>query len=216
MVGKRAMREIIRDIKVGRFSTIASLVGVMVLVLGLGWGMTQWLFDQSPITQVNALPENRFVEPSEVSQPPKAVSTSVSQVKPTSAIAQSTLTAAKTDLKAIATAQGLLRVGNPTDHPVRVAVLLKKTGSKNAGNPSAIAQTDYEAPAHWDFDPGEGSEKGLLLSLPDRQIKLKKGDILVAFAQDGSRRYWGPYVVGETSSPAWTPKVGEWHLTLQP
>jgi hypothetical protein len=37
----------------------------------------------------------------------------------------------------------------------------------------------------------------------------------VAFAQDGSRRYWGPYVVGETSSPEWNPQTQEWQLVLQ-
>ncbi|MBM0742959.1 hypothetical protein JOY44_15320 [Phormidium sp. CLA17] len=209
MVGRRAMREIIRDIKVGRVSTIATLAGVVLLTVFGGWGMVQWLFEPSAL--VNSLPEASSA-PNGVNPPP-VVSTSLAQMKPAAATAQKTITAAKTDSIAIAAVQGLLRVGNPTDHPVRVAVLLKKPGTKNSTNQS---QSGYESPAHWDFDPGEGSEKGLLLSLPNRQIKLKKGDILVAFAQDGSRRYWGPYVVGETSIPAWTPKVAEWRLTLQP
>ncbi|MEX0269538.1 hypothetical protein AB3R30_10365 [Leptolyngbyaceae cyanobacterium UHCC 1019] len=213
MVSRRAMREIIRDIKGGRVSTIATLAGVVLLTIAGGWSVAQWLFELSPTTQVNALPESNL----SVSQP-TAVSTVLPQAASEPAIVQKNstqknTTAAKIDAKAIAAVQGLLRVGNPTDHPVRVAVLLKKPGGKDAANSS---QTGYEAPAHWDFDPGEGSEKGLLLSLPNRQIKLKKGDILVAFAQDGSRRYWGPYVVGETSIPAWTPKVAEWRLTLQP
>ncbi len=169
----------------------------------------QWLFEPSPTSQGNAtLPEADLSVPSE-GIPPRAVSTLSDQTKP--AIAPKAVVAAKTDSTAIAV-QGLLRVGNPTDHPVRVA-LLKKLGAKDAANQN---QAGYESPAHWDFDPGEGSEKGLLLSLPNRQIKLKKGDILVAFAQDGSRRYWGPYVVGETAIPAWTPKAAEWQLTLQP
>ncbi len=204
------MREIIRDIKVGRISTIATLAGVLLLTVVGGWSAMQWLFEPSPTSQGNTLPEAGLSVPNEVIQP-RAVSTLSAQTKPT--IAQKNITAAKTDSTAIAAVQGLLRVGNPTDHPVRVAVLLKKPGTKDSADPSKI---DYEAPAHWDFDPGEGSEKGLLLSLPNRQIKLKKGDILVAFAQDGSRRYWGPYVVGETSIPAWTPKTAEWRLTLQP
>lgn len=200
MVSRRAMREIIRDIKVRRVSTIATLAGmVMLTIAGSGW-LAHGLFEPSPSTQVSSLPE--APEP-----------TSLAQIQPAAAIAQKNITAAKTDLKAIAAVQGLLRVGNPTDHPVRVAVLLKKPGVKDSADQSPTA---YEAPAHWDFDPGEGGEKGLLLSLPNRQIKLKKGDILVAFAQDGSRRYWGPYVVGETSIPSWTPKVAEWRLTLQP
>jgi hypothetical protein len=111
--------------------------------------------------------------------------------------------------KAIALRQGVLRISNPTEHPVRVAILLKKLGSLESSS-----QSNYEAPAHWDFDPGEGSTKGLLLSLPNRRIKLKKGDILVAFAQDGSRRYWGPYVIGETPEPGWFAKETEWQLTL--
>jgi len=200
MVSRRAMREIIRDIKVGRVSTIATLTGVVLLTITGSWWLAHGLFEPSPPAQVNSLPE--APEP-----------TALAQIQPAAAIAQKNITAAKTDLKAIAAVQGLLRVGNPTDHPVRVAVLLKKPSVKDSADQN---QTGYEAPAHWDFDPGEGSEKGLLLSLPNRQIKLKKGDILVAFAQDGSRRYWGPYVVGETSIPAWTPKVAEWRLTLQP
>jgi hypothetical protein len=212
MVSRRAMREIIRDIKDGRVSTIATLAGVIVLTIMGSWGLAQWLFDLSPTAQVNSLPEVTLSAPNKISQP-TAVSTSLAASEPTAAIAQKSITAAKIDAKAIAAVQGLLRVGNPTDHPVRVAVLLKKPSAKDS---AAQSPTGYEAPAHWDFDPGEGSEKGLLLSLPNRQIKLKKGDILVAFAQDGSRRYWGPYVVGETSIPAWTPKVAEWQLTLQP
>ncbi|NJP08886.1 MAG: hypothetical protein HC866_04885 [Leptolyngbyaceae cyanobacterium RU_5_1] len=116
--------------------------------------------------------------------------------------------------KAIAPRQGTLRVGNLTEHPVRVALLIKKAGKAAAAD--LDDQSSYEPPAHWDFEPGEGSINGLIVSLPNRSIKLKKGDILVAFAQDGSRRYWGPYVVGETSTPNWSPKVAEWELTLEP
>ena len=203
------MREIIRDIKVRRVSTIATLAGVLLLTVVGGWSAMQWLFEPSSTSQGN-IPEAGLSVPNEVTQP-TAVATLSAQ--PKSTIAPKNITAAKTDSTAIAAVQGLLRVGNPTDHPVRVAVLLKKPSAKDSADQS---QTGYEAPAHWDFDPGEGSEKGLLLSLPNRQIKLKKGDILVAFAQDGSRRYWGPYVVGETSIPAWTTKTAEWRLTLQP
>jgi hypothetical protein len=62
----------------------------------------------------------------------------------------------------------------------------------------------------------EGGSQGLLLSLPQETLKLKKGDVLVAFAQDGSRQYWGPYVVGETPSPVWNQKQAEWQLVLKP
>jgi hypothetical protein len=45
---------------------------------------------------------------------------------------------------------------------------------------------------------------------------LQAGDVLVAFAQDGSRRYWGPYVVGKTTLPTWNTEQKEWSLVLQP
>jgi hypothetical protein len=104
-----------------------------------------------------------------------------------------------------AASAGSLRVSNRSDRPVRVALLSKGQAEKS-----------YGKPAHWDFAPGEGSGKGLMLSLPDGTLKVKQADILVVFAQDGSRRYWGPYVAGETASPAWNATAGEWQLTLQP
>jgi hypothetical protein len=102
-------------------------------------------------------------------------------------------------------ATGTLRVSNRSEHPVRVALLAKGEAEKS-----------YSKPAHWDFAPGEGGGKGLMLSLPQAKLKVKQGDILVVFAQDGSRRYWGPYVAGETASPAWNNKAGEWQLVLSP
>jgi hypothetical protein len=99
--------------------------------------------------------------------------------------------------------QGAFRAGNPTEHPVRIALLAR--GS----------ESDYSEPAHWDFAPGEGSLQGLILSLPQEDLQLKPGDVLVAFAQDGSRRYWGPFVVGETPEPVWEQQTGQWRLILQ-
>lgn len=98
--------------------------------------------------------------------------------------------------------QGSLRVSNRTEHPVRIALLATPAG-------------DAE-PVHWDFAPQEGSQNGLLLSLPAANLQLKPGDILVAFAQDGSRRYWGPYVVGKTALPEFDAGPSEWHLILSP
>lgn len=98
--------------------------------------------------------------------------------------------------------QGSLRVSNRTEHPVRIALLATPAG-------------DAE-PVHWDFAPQEGSQNGLLLSLPTADLELKPGDILVAFAQDGSRRYWGPYVVGKTALPEFDAGLSEWHLILSP
>ncbi len=99
---------------------------------------------------------------------------------------------------------GALRVSNRTDHPVRIALLQQPP----EGEP-------YGEPVHWDFAPGEGSQKGLLLSLPDQTLQVRQGDVLVAFAQDGSRWYWGPYVVGKTTSPTWSDRDREWRSILQ-
>jgi len=108
--------------------------------------------------------------------------------------------------------QGTLRMSNQTDQPVRLALLARQSKTKG----SVSSKINYDLPAHWDFAPQEGSSKGLLLSLPNGNLKLEKGDILVAFAQDGSRRYWGPYVVGETSLPTWNNQTKEWLLVLSP
>ncbi len=102
---------------------------------------------------------------------------------------------------------GLLRVGNRTDRPVRVIVWLRS---------QAKASWETHEPLHWDFAPGEGGTGGLILSLPDRQVTLQPGDIVFAFATDGSRAYWGPNVVGETTAPFWDPDRKEWSAILQP
>jgi hypothetical protein len=112
---------------------------------------------------------------------------------------------------------GGLRVSNPTEHPVRVALLAQQPPANSAQaslTPTGKAPV-YGQPAHWDFAPGEGSAQGLALSLPEGNLQLKKGDVLVAFAQDGSRRYWGPYVIGETDQPLWNAQSSEWQLSLQ-
>ncbi|UKO97922.1 hypothetical protein [Nostoc sp. UHCC 0870] len=103
---------------------------------------------------------------------------------------------------------GNLRMSNQTDQPVRLALLARPSVTKGA------VKEKTDIPAHWDFDPQEGSEKGLILSLPQGNLKIETGDILVAFAQDGSRRYWGPYVVGESSLPTWDSQKQEWVLLL--
>ncbi|MBD2629059.1 hypothetical protein [Trichormus variabilis] len=107
---------------------------------------------------------------------------------------------------------GSLRMSNQTNQPVRLALLARQSAVKN----SSQSKSKYNIPAHWDFAPQEGSQKGLILSLPQGNLKLEQGDILVAFAQDGSRRYWGPYVIGETSSPKWNSQTKEWQLELTP
>ncbi len=117
---------------------------------------------------------------------------------------------------------GKLRVSNRSEHPIRLALRLKaeklqtsKYGDKHRDKyGEKLARQPYEAPAHWDFFAGEGSDRGLLVALPNRSLNLTRGDIVVAFAQDGSQRYWGPFVVGEVSGPTWNETTQEWKLVL--
>lgn len=96
---------------------------------------------------------------------------------------------------------GFFRAGNRTTHPVRFVVMLR------GSDPQII---------HWDFAPGEGGAEGLPLSTGTEPLQLKPGDITLAFSLDGSRRYWGPNVVGESSSPFWDPSRQDWSGILQP
>jgi hypothetical protein len=115
-------------------------------------------------------------------------------------------------------AQGSLRVSNQTDNPLRVALLRQRLGEVSVDEVPASSEEilPFDQPVHWDFAPNEGRAKGLILSLPTGELQLQPGDVLVAFAQDGSRRYWGPYVVGETAAPVWNSETTEWQLILRP
>ena len=119
----------------------------------------------------------------------------------------------KPDPAAIAAKQGGFRIRNRSDHPVRIALLSRKPKENSAK--SGEPPTGFATPAHWDFAPQEGSDAGLLVALPNRSIQLRRGDVVVAFAQDGSQRYWGPFVVGETDRPDWNAQAAEWELTLE-
>ncbi|MBD1859765.1 MULTISPECIES: hypothetical protein [Leptolyngbya] len=119
----------------------------------------------------------------------------------------------KPNATAIAAKQGNLRIRNRSDYPIRVALLSRQP--KEANLKSGSPQSGFAPPAHWDFAPQEGSQSGLLVSLPQRSIQLKRGDVVVAFAQDGSQRYWGPFVVGETERPDWSAQAGEWELVIE-
>jgi hypothetical protein len=111
---------------------------------------------------------------------------------------------------------GKLRVSNRSEHPIRLAMRLKSDQVRGDKYNEKVSQRDrYEAPAHWDFYAGEGRDRGLVVALPNRSLHLSKGDVVIAFAQDGSRRYWGPFIVGETDNPVWNPATQEWKLILE-
>jgi hypothetical protein len=181
------------------FVLIATLL-LGSIAVALGWiRFTVWIEPQSP--DISSLP---VIEPPseptvEVPETQSPVLPTVSPVSPT----PDALPSKNLDPDVMAAAKGVLRVSNPTEHPVRLALLEQPSSGKS-----------YGKPAHWDFAPMEGGSLGLILSLPQDQLKVKKGDILVAFAQDGSRLYWGPYIVGETALPIWNPQKAEWQLVL--
>ncbi|TAE61461.1 MAG: hypothetical protein EAZ76_04565 [Nostocales cyanobacterium] len=111
---------------------------------------------------------------------------------------------------------GSLRISNQTDQPIRLAILTQQSKNQKSLKSASPRKDQYNSPAHWDFYPQEGSQQGLILSLPEGNLKLEKGDILVAFAQDGSRNYWGPYIIGQTPLPKWNSQTQEWQLEITP
>lgn len=181
---------------------VALFVGSTVVWLGR-INFSLWSSSTNPPASPNSatiLPS--VPSPISVTPLPRAIASPASTEQPEQEkLAANTNTKSSSAPKAI----GSLRVSNRTEHPVRVALLLRKSTQKSSAKP-----------AHWDFAPGEGGGKGLLLSLPEGKLQLKPEDILVVFAQDGSRLYWGPYVVGETAAPVWNNRVTEWQLILQP
>jgi hypothetical protein len=124
---------------------------------------------------------------------------------------------AKPMLEEQAYRSGKLRVSNRSEHPIRLALRVKAEKAQgDKYNEKVSNPLKYESPAHWDFYAGEGGDRGLLVALPSRSVYLKKGDVVVAFAQDGSQKYWGPFVVGETDNPVWNDRTAEWQLVLEP
>lgn len=95
-----------------------------------------------------------------------------------------------------------LRVVNRSDHPLRLVLQVE------GGAP--------RPPLHWDFAPREMGRQGLLLSQPTGALSVQRGDVIVAFALDGSRLYWGPYRVGGAPQPRWNGRHREWQLALEP
>lgn len=189
-----------KDLRLKIYPAVIGVLGICLIAS---------LFANVQIEVSPGVPPADLPEPerSAAPEPPQAPIASPSQL-PTAAPPEATPSPQPTEqLPAIGiTAQGSLRVSNQTEYPLRVALLPQQTE----------AQPPFSQPVHWDFAPAEGSSKGLILSLPNQNLQLQAGDVLVAFAQDGSRRYWGPYVVGKTASPVWNADSREWQLTLQP
>jgi hypothetical protein len=96
---------------------------------------------------------------------------------------------------------GSLRVGNSTDAPLRVS-LTKRDGSVKAAN--------------WDFAPRKASREGLPLTLGRGALQVEPGDVLFIYATDGSRRFWGPDIVGQSPAPFWDNKYRFWSTLLRP
>ncbi len=106
----------------------------------------------------------------------------------------------------------VLRISNQTPYPIRV--VLRSHLDPNHSNPEGTSH--FKEPVHWDFAPAEGSIDGLKVSVPSGDLQLYRGDVLMAFALDGSQKYWGPYVVGDTNQPTQKGDTAPWHLVIQP
>ncbi|NJK29117.1 MAG: hypothetical protein HC851_03085 [Acaryochloris sp. RU_4_1] len=106
----------------------------------------------------------------------------------------------------------VLRISNQTRYPVRVVL----RSHRNPNHPNSPGTSAFQEPVHWDFAPQEGNQTGLQVTLPEGGLHLSEGDVLMAFALDGSQRYWGPYVVGDTDQPIQQKAVSQWHLVIRP
>jgi hypothetical protein len=184
-------------------STVYPLLILALLLgsIGIGLGLFRFTVTIEPESpDISSLPA--IAPPDEPAiEPPEKPSVVLPAISQSSTLDVSP--AKPPDPADLAARRGTLRVSNPTEYPVRLALLEQSSSGQS-----------YEKPAHWDFAPMEGSSQGLILSLPQKPLKLKQGDILMAFAQDGSRLYWGPYVVGKTPLPVWNPQNAEWQLIL--
>ncbi|WP_073069599.1 hypothetical protein [Phormidesmis priestleyi] len=182
-------------------------LAMAVLLVG-GWLVSRRFQIEVGVTEPDSIPIIK-TDPSQASEQ-KAFET-----RPSGQTSSTASPIDKPDPAMTAAHQGTLRVSNRSSHPLRVALLSRQPKTTNTKS-GETAPAGFGSPVHWDFSPSEGSEKGLLVSLPDRTVRLKKGDVVVAFAQDGSQRYWGPYIVGETAQPIWNSQSAEWELALDP
>ncbi|MBD1870291.1 hypothetical protein H6F95_23960 [Cyanobacteria bacterium FACHB-471] len=203
--------------KLKLYPAVIGVLGVGIIVLLIGRFDISILMEPIPPEEIGLdsapiaeeVPRETVPSPS-VTSPPVVVSPAA----PATPAAPS----APPDENLAIAQSGNLRVSNQTEHPVRVALLSQVPGDATSASDASATEnsTDaYKEPVHWDFAPGEGSASGLLLSLPEGELQLQNGDVLVVFAQDGSRQYWGPYVAGKTAGPTWSSGTGEWQLIVQ-
>ncbi len=190
------------DLKLKIYPAVIAVLGLGLVALLLSRVEIQ-VANQSPLDR-SPLDRASDLAPS---QPDSSIARSPSP-QPSVALPPPVTAPLPSPAAAPANVQGGLRVSNQTDYPVRVALLYQQA--------SPAEQPQFTQPVHWDFAPEEGAAKGLIMSLPSGGLKLSSGDVLVAFAQDGSRRYWGPYVVGKTELPTWNSEQQAWILSLQP
>lgn len=200
-------REFTNDLRLKIYPAVIGVLGLCLLASLLSRFEVQ-VFTESDPSLARPLPSTDAGSDRNSAAPP-APATPVASPSPTPLAAPAPVAAG--------TALGSLRVSNQTTYPVRVALLpLSNSTASKAAPEAADRQQTNAQPIHWDFAPNEGSAKGLKLSLPEGDLQIEAGDVLVAFAQDGSRRYWGPFVAGKTALPLWNAAAQEWQLNLQP
>lgn len=199
------------DLKLKIYPAVIAILGLGLVALLLSRVEFQ-VTNQSPLDRSLDAPPSTLDQPASRALDLPEIPVPSPSPTPSSALPvtpPSTLPAPVPASGAPASAEGGLRVSNQTSYPVRVALLHQQERQEKN-------QPEFTQPVHWDFAPEEGKAKGLILSLPSGGLRLSSGDVLVAFAQDGSRRYWGPYVIGETELPTWSSEQQEWILPLQP
>ncbi len=212
-------KETTKDADFKRYGLAVGLGGVVVSLIVLGLYVIRTSLWVSSVTPQEAAEIDSGSRPTGVpDDPSQPIPNSIPSTLPSASPAPSAVDEAEQPSSAFpleAFPQGQLRVSNQTLHPVRVA-LLSQSATYSEGEATEPSAFTYKEPVHWDFAPEEGSAKGLLLSLPETDLQLESGDVLIAFAQDGSRRYWGPYVIGKTDLPRWNTESQEWRLILEP
>lgn len=208
------------DLKLKLYPAAIAILGLSLVALLMSRVEIQVSRDDGIDESISTVDEVPAAPPTETDQspapPPIEPTATPSLPSPIPGVAPGELPETPPEL--LIDTEGGLRVSNQSRYPVRVALLPQQPSPSPTPTPDMPTggSAAYNQPVHWDFAPEEGGAKGLILSLPNAQLRLTPGDVLVAFAQDGSRRYWGPYVVGKTPSPTWSTEQKEWLLILQP